>query len=391
MLDPRTDITLAPDPQAGLVLSPEQQSASREIEWFLEQTGDPVFTVQGLAGSGKSTLLAAVARAWPDAIVTAPTGRAAAVLREKFGLEATTIHSAFYRLESESRRANGLRDLTFAPRRRAGSMTGRIVLIDEASMVTERLRADLLATGARLVAFGDPGQLPPVKAVPGFPQADLTLKQIHRQAAGSPIIRQAHRVRAGGDYQSDGPDFQVLSQNSHALLREADVMLCWTHRTRRRINQIARRAVRGSEIRTPPAVDGSFDAVSEYPRAGERVVVLRNAPRFGLWNGDTATLARDIRPDDRSVSLIKVGDSGAGGIELPLSGFVQMPGGCLDPSGLLLDFGYVLTVHKAQGSEWPCVAIEDDYPRSDPERARWIYTALTRASQRVVVIRRDSS
>jgi exodeoxyribonuclease-5 len=394
----RTGPPSGPDPGVGpdpAGLSPEQRDAAREIKSFLDSTRR-VFSLQGLAGTGKSYLLASTAR-WldplvcapePDPLICAPTGRAASVLRERFGLKATTIHAAFYRLKTETRRAGDRRDLEFSPRRQAGSLAGRVLLIDESSMVTVELRDQLLATGVKIIAFGDPGQLPPVQGTPCFPQADFTLKQIHRQAAGSPIIRQAHSVRAGGNYQPDGDAFQVVKKGSHEMLREAGVVLCWTNEKRRRLNQLARRVLLPGEIPGRPSDDGSFDPRSEYPRAGERVVVLQNTPRLGLLNGDIEVLGRDLRPGDRSVWVFKVSESGssAGEVEIPLHFFAGMPEVGGDFGGVQLDFGYVLTVHKAQGSEWPFVALIDEFPRHNPERARWIYTAITRASERVVVI-----
>jgi exodeoxyribonuclease-5 len=369
-------------------LTAEQLEAAGGIKKWLYQTDRPVFAVQGLAGVGKTELLARIAQTPLAPLVCAPTGRAASVLRERFGIPAKTIHSQFHRLKSESRRANGWR-LEFAPRRQAGSMAGKVMLIDESSMVPATMVEQLLATGVRIIAFGDPGQLPPVNGEPGFPDADFTLTQIHRQAAGSPIIRQAHAVRAGGNYAPDGDAFQVVPKGSHELLRRAHVVLCWRNDTRRQLNQLIRRVVANGAIPGRPADDGSFDPVTEYPRAGERVVILKNNPQFDLWNGDRAQLAEDLRPGDRSVSIFKVSEDGgsASGVKYPLLSFAGMPETNGDPAGLQLDFGCAVTVHKAQGSEWPFVVLLDEFPHN-PERSRWVYTALTRASQRIVVVNR---
>lgn len=378
------------DPAAS-PLSPEQKAAVADIKAFLSDSTRRVFSVHGLAGVGKSHLLGRIARSSLDPLVATPTGKAAAILRERFDVKATTIHAAFHRLKSESQRPDGRRDLAFEPRRRDGSMAGKILLIDEASMVTDQLRDQLLATGVRIVAFGDPGQLPPVKGEPGFPVADVALTQIHRQAADSPILRQAHRVRAGGDYAPDGPDFQVVGKGSHDHLREAHVVLCWTNRTRGWLNQLTRRVRMRGEIPGRAAQDGSFDPRREFPRQWEPVVVTRNAPRHGYWNGDVEMLGADLRPGDKTVSLWWVSESGssAGEIELPLASFEGMPSVGGVAGGLELAFGYVRTVHAAQGSEWRNVVLVDEFPRHDPERSRWIYTAISRASERIVIVNRS--
>ena len=119
--------------------------------------------------------------------------------------------------------------------------------------------------------------------------------------------------------------------------------------------------------------------------------MLKNAPRHNLWNGDVVWLDADLRPTDRTVSIFRVSESGssAGGVEFPLLEFKGMPntGGVRD--GLELDFGFAMTVHKAQGSEWRNVVILDEFPRHDPERSRWIYTAITRGSERVTIVNRN--
>jgi exodeoxyribonuclease-5 len=213
------------------------------------------------------------------------------------------------------------------------------------------------------------------------------LKQLHPQAAGNPIIRQAHRALAGTDYAPDGDAFQVVRKGGHELLRQAQVLLVHYYGTRRWLNQLTRRVVMCGAVPGRPAADGSFDPASEYPRAGERVLVCWDAPRHNVWNGDIEVLAADVRLGDRSVRFVRASESSAG-VEFPLLRFSGMPGTGGVPGGLELDFGYALTVHKAQGSEWPFVVILDEFPRNDPKRPQWIYTALTRASQRVVVVNR---
>jgi exodeoxyribonuclease-5 len=379
-----------PGPTGRPGLSPEQKTAVAGIGDFLADGSRRTFSVHGLAGTGKTHLLGHIAKALPDALAATPTGKSAAVLRDRFYVPAKTIHSVFHRLKSETQRTDGRRDLAFEPRRRDGSLAGRIVLIDESSMVTDTLRDQLLATGVKIIAFGDPGQLPPVNGEAGFPRADVTLRTIHRQAAGSPIIRQAHAVRGGGDYSADSDVFQVVRKGSHEHLRQADIVLCHRNDTRRRLNQLTRRVRMNGEIPGRPAADGTLNPHTEFPRQFEPVVVLRNAPGLNLWNGDIELLDQDVRPGDQSVFLFRVSESGnsAGGVEFPLLSFEGMPEAGGAGGGLELAFGYCRTVHSSQGSEWPFVVLVDEFPRTDPQRAAWLYTAITRASQRIVVVNR---
>ena len=218
------------------------------------------------------------------------------------------------------------------------------------------------------------------------------LNKVHRQAQGSAILRQARRVRRGLEYQNDGDAFRVVSKGSPDLVRQADVVLVHRNASRAYLNQYSRRA--HGFVHGPIADDGAFDPRTQYPRQWERVLVLRNAPRFGLWNGDVETLDGDLRPDARTVTLFKVSESGdsAGGVELPLASFEGMPGVGGARDGLELAFGDRLTVHKAQGSEWPSVLLLDEHPRHDREAwSRWAYIAVTRGSERVTVVNRHNS
>ena len=103
-------------------------------------------------------------------------------------------------------------------------------------MIDTKTASDLIQSGAKIVAVGDPGQLPPVHGATFFTQPDITLTQIHRQALESPIIRQAHAVRDNGQYQPDGADFQVIRKATDEQMMTADSILCWRNVTRHKVN-----------------------------------------------------------------------------------------------------------------------------------------------------------
>jgi exodeoxyribonuclease V len=368
--------------QAGFertTLSAEQRAAFGRIAAFLADPAprDPYLAVQGLAGTGKTHLLGAVARAYPRARPVAFTGKAASVLERKVGVHASTVHSAIYRFEGEDEERG---DLRFSQKIGQNEWSRGVVtlLLDESSMIDERIAADLLATGARVVAFGDPGQLPPIKGEPFFGRADVTLTEIHRQALGSPIVRQAHRVRALGDYDpaGDGEAFRVAPRLSEDLLVGADALLCWTNKTRRETNDLARFA-RG---------------LVGAPRAGEPVMCLRNNKRFGVLNGAVYTLLRDYDPE----LPVKVRNDLGRDVAVPrswLEDHGEDPGG--DERGrdwpTPFALAYAATVHKYQGSEAGHVVVIDEFPRFKTERRPWLYTAITRARERVTVVNPTAS
>ena len=328
--------------------------------------------MRGLAGTGKTTLLASVAREFPNAELVAFTGKAASVLRAKCGLAARTLHSLFYRLADKVKdEKSGRIRMRWARRHRPGSMTGRIVLLDECSMIDQWTARDLLRTGAKVIACGDPGQLPPVMGRQFFANADCTLTEVHRQALESPIVRQAHCVRTTGSYRPDGDAFRVVGRVSDSDLVDADVALCWTNQTRHALNRRIR-ALR--------------DCTMPHPMAGEPVLCLKNAAEFNIYNGCVYRLTRDFLPGDATMWLEVEGE------EIGIEGAVflgehrRIEDTDEDDATSAFNFGYALTVHKSQGSEWPSVVLVDECRRSDLRR-KWLYTGITRASERIIVQR----
>jgi exodeoxyribonuclease-5 len=341
-------------------LTDEQQYALDVACTFMEGgSRQQVLQIDGHAGTGKTTVLAALAQRFPDIPVIAPTGRAAEVLRRKIGRETSTIHREIYKVVGAGKKEDGGSGVRFAPKHSKDSRLGGVVLLDEHSMVDTEIGGDIAETGIRVVAFGDPGQLQPVTDNPRFfNSADITLRQIHRQAANSPIVRQAYRVRDGGDYCSDGPAFQVREKVGRDELMNADIVLCWTNPTRQRLN---------SDIRRLKGFAGQ-------PRAGEPVMCTKNAPTFRVYNGGIYPLVAFLD------GLIVVDVDGRE-TAIPKASFEGMPD--MRGAKTSFQFGYAATVHKAQGSEWANVLLIDDYVM--PDRRNWLYTALTRASQSVVV------
>ena len=278
------------------ILSEEQQAAYDRIAAFLnaDQVEKPYLVIHGLAGSGKTTLLAHVATEFPHAFICTLAAKAADVLRTKTGMPTSTIHSVFYKLRQERSSADGRSMLDFDPLHGADDLFGSAVLLDECSMIDTDMAADILNTGIRVVACGDPGQLPPVKGSQFFRTPDITLKQIHRQALDSPIIRQAHWVRLGRDYSPDTDDFRVLPHVTKEDVLAADTVLCWRNATRQAVNGIVRR-YRG------------FTA--NHPVAGEPVVCLKNSAEHGVFNGATYTLVRDFHNGDNEIEVEVGGQS----------------------------------------------------------------------------------
>ena len=351
-----------------------QQAETRDaiMEWR-RQRKRQVLHLGGGAGTGKTELAVRVGREL-DAQFASFTGKAASVLRQRGADNAVTLHSLLYR---PPQIAHG--DPIWKRRSR---FEFDLVVADECSQIDQRLGRDLLATGAMVLVTGDPGQLPPVSGEPFFGGTpDLTLTEIHRQAAGSQPLQLATAIRGGARVRP-------LPFNLDAVV-QADIAICAFNRTRRNLNRMIRQA-RGIKGRDPVV--------------GDRIVGLRNNAASGVYNGSLWTVAAIER--DRKNDLIwhmrVVDDVGTEAeVRAHDDGFfcAKVDQYCQEYNGLdLFTYGYALTAHKSQGSEWPRVAVIDetacpafaliagDTPLGEFRR-RWLYTAVTRARSSVTVMR----
>ena len=145
-------------------LSQDQINALAALEEFITApfVRKPYFVLHGLAGTGKTFLLALLAQRYTNIRLTAFTNKAASVLRRRVGVPVTTLHSVIYDFRGLTQEAEGDEPHPiFVPK--GVPLPRRVIALDEASMCGERVARDLLDTGARIIACGDPGQLPPVE------------------------------------------------------------------------------------------------------------------------------------------------------------------------------------------------------------------------------------
>lgn len=372
--------------------SPQQDAALKAVADWLKDGQSQLFRLFGYAGTGKTTLARYFAEHVDgDVQFAAFTGKAAQVLRSKGASNARTIHSLIYRPRGEEQvedetTGRKLVSPTFSLNRQSPIAKAKLVIIDECSMVDEELGRDLMSFGTPILVLGDPGQLPPISGGGFFTEhePDHLLTEIHRQARDNPIIRLALDVREGREFvHGDYGAAQVISkaQVDSDMVLEADQVLLGINRTRRRYNQRLR------ELK-------GFG--SRLPQAGDKLVCLRNDPAKGLLNGSlwkVMTASREtVKP---GINLLvspeeEDADRGVAKIKLLKSAFE-------DPEADIpwqtkkrfddFDFGYALTVHKAQGSQWNNVVLFDESFAFRDTRQRWLYTAITRASERLTVVR----
>jgi exodeoxyribonuclease-5 len=359
--------------------STEQDRALKAVDRWTKSGSPQIFRLFGYAGAGKTTLAVHIAQnAGGEVAFAAFTGKAAHVMRQKGCEGASTIHSLIYRPADESEDG----ELMFALRRDAPASKADLIIIDECSMVDEELGRDLLSFGKPVLVLGDPAQLPPVKGGGFFTEAepDFMLSEIHRQAAGNPIIRLSLDVREGRDFEnheSEALTFISRQEISPERILAADQILVGTNRTRKRFNDRIRELKRHTD---------------ETPEAGEKLVCLRNNRQKGLLNGGIWTVSSRLSPRAGRVRMsVEPEDGGKKvNISVPRAFFSDGPDAvpfALRKGADEFDFGYALTVHKAQGSQWDDVVLFDESFAFREHRTRWLYTGITRAAERLTIVR----
>jgi len=364
--------------------TPHQQRALDTAAAWLKakpgRAGTPqVFHLFGFAGTGKTTLARHIAEAVDGEVKYAAfTGKAALVMRNKGCDGASTIHSLIYRA-----RETGDEQPSFELWDDAPASKAKLIVIDECSMVDAELGRDLLSFGAPLLVLGDPAQLPPIQGGGFFTNAepDAMLTEIHRQALNDPIVRLSMDVREGRSLaigQYDQTEVVRRDALDPDRVMKADQVLVGRNNTRRAYNMRIREK---QEISDP------------LPVAGDKLVCLRNNRKKALFNGGlwrvkaraqskSKIVTMRLTPDEdvraKPVRVSVRTDCFSGGIE-------EIPWEMRKPYDEF-DFGYVLTVHKSQGSQWDDVVLFDESFAFQDARARWLYTGITRAAKRLSVV-----
>jgi exodeoxyribonuclease-5 len=385
-----------------LEMSHDQEKAITSLlHWYKTEPKPKQFiTLGGYAGTGKTTLIAILRNELAKIDnklkvgFASYTGKASRVLKTKLqDAEAIakqdtigTIHSLIY-----SPVVNDTEEIIgWKPK---DELDRQLIIIDEGSMVDSIIWTHLLSYKIPIIVVGDHGQLPPIRGSFNLMQnPELKLEEIHRQARNNPIIglsiqAREHGMVKPGDYGSGVKkytagdyEFQEAQNDLLSNFTADTLILCGYNNTRVKLNSYIRNNL------------GFF---GPHPSGGDRVICLRNNHKKQIFNGMLGTVVTISKYDNNwySAEIAMDGD------DFHYSGLIAADQfdskealNFTDQrskimAGDLFDFGYALTVHKAQGSQAKRVILfEERFSKMDGDQwRRWLYTAVTRAEEELYI------
>lgn len=388
-----------------------KQEQGLDLALERHKLGEKFVTIAGYAGTGKTTLVKFIISALdvePDKVAyVSYTGKAAEVLRKKGNPNAMTLHRLLY--DSFPRPGGGF---IRVPKKELGYT---IVVVDEVSMVPKSMIDMLLSHKVFVIFLGDPFQLPMIDKSEShdlLTKPHIFLDQIMRQAAESEIIRLTMKIRNQEDIDYFEGKEVIIAPKSSLVTGHytwADQIICATNATRVAVN---------NQVRSILGYHGN-------PQDGERMICLRNywddiseSGNGALVNGSTGIIRNPFESFidapfyikmknhrmpviqgifladdgetyanvDMDKCMIETGEPFLDWRESYALGKLKMKIGDIVPRQF--SYGYAITCHKAQGSEFEKVLVlEESFPFVKLEHARWLYTACTRSSEKLVLLR----
>lgn len=391
----------------------QKKAKDLAIKWFKQGREDKqVFYIAGAAGTGKTSLVMSIIEDlgldlhYEVAFATF-TGKASLVLRQK-RIPATTIHHLIYRLDTSRSESYP----KFKLKKEKELSNYRLFVVDECSMIGNRLWDDLFSFGIPVIILGDINQLPPVgdDSKVATLKPDVILTEILRQDQDNPLIQLSQQVISGKVYLemgNYGDKVFVMEQDqvSDRLMTEADIILCATNRMRDDLNNYYREHL--------------LHINSDLPVDMDKLICRKNAwglsiqDRYSLINGLIGYCTQIFRSSSSDpIMYCKF-----------IPEFLFEPEMC-DPNHpkyydksnffdeLLVDlrpfkipdatnrqalikkfnpadqttkfeFGYAITTHLAQGSEWDSVLCFVERIGNNDFMRKWLYTAITRSSNKL--------
>ena len=384
-----------------LNLSEDQSKALKSLlDWYKSKNRSEYITLGGYAGTGKTTLISIFRNEIHSqdkglrVAFCSFTGKATRVLKNKLNVinaifpkdTVSTIHSLIYSPETNSKDE-------IVGWNRKQTIDADLIIIDEASMVDYEIWSDLMRYKKPIIAVGDHGQLPPINGNFNLmKEPEIRLTEIHRQAKDNPIINLSILARESGKipFGNFGDGVKKVERNNYESqetvgekmknYNSETLILCGYNNTRVRLNKYIRQ---------------SLEFEGEHPKIKDRVICLRNNHEKEIYNGMLGTVTNiKVFDNDWYDAKIEMDDG------IMFNGlifasqfnnaqslnFTKERG--MSAKGNLFDYGYALTVHKSQGSQAKRVILfEERFKHMDDDMwRRWLYTAVTRASEELFIL-----
>ena len=383
-------------------LSIDQKKALDTLMGWSKKMGENQFlTLGGYAGTGKTTLISVYRKKIREenkkirVAFASFTGKATRVLRGKLAEMETvykedsigTIHSLIYSPIVDTKK-------NIVGWKKKDEIEADLIVIDEGSMVDGTIWGDLVSYGLPIVVVGDHGQLPPIRGDFNLMERPMVkLEKIHRQAEKNPIIKVSMLAREEGKipFEKFGNGVEKMNKREMDCQERVEellgnfttdlLVLCGYNNTRVKLNKFIREGMQ-------------FE--SAEPTVNDRVICLRNNHKVGIYNGmlgiieglkskDDQWFKAEIKMDGEQDSyeglILKSQFNSQEAMNFSKNRYLTIKGD-------LFDFGYALTVHKAQGSQAKRVVLfEERFSQMDENMwRRWLYTAVTRAEEELFIV-----
>lgn len=371
-----------------ILTSKQEQGIKIAVKRYRDN--EPYTCIAGYAGTGKSTLVSYIVNELQldnnEVEYCCYTGKAALILSQK-GCPAITAHRLIYKsieLEDGSY-LNIVRDYP-------ENQNLKLVVVDEVSMLEKEMWDILMSWKIHVIALGDPEQLPPLhESNHILDHPHIFLDEIMRQQKDNSIIDLSMNVREGKfiNYQKTNNVIVMPKSNlTEELLLSVDQVICGKNNTRHDLNTIMRQGIHGNKY-------------NDLPLDKDKIICLKNYCEFDLINGEIGLI---VNPKVGSNKL--VGPYIKGGfvteysyhdkLKMDYKTFTEGVSGitpeircklhkCKRP--LEFDFAYAITCHKSQGSQWDSIMVFDEWLGDKEMHRRWLYTAVTRAINNLIIVK----
>ncbi len=399
-----------------------QEAALQEIAAFLCSGKESVYILSGYAGTGKTTIAENIVKYGlalkKECIITAPTNQAVKVLKDKFGdskVAFKTLHSTLYG-SPDPDTGTWVPSVTFK--------NYHVILVDEASMISQSVYTDLIqevqSARAKVIFFGDSFQLEPVGDDPEIlHNKNFELTEVKRQDAGSEILLYATCLRnlrqivlpgeSRGEVQILGKQATARAFLQSVIQDEDSIFIVGTNKARLILNEKAREVKFGEDTTDEPRNNDRilFIGNGNHYVNGDRMtlehvttIALKNLPIKGTAKDTPITLrAYLITNYSKKILLLPAIEKSSVYHAQFLDVNEHFPADWYDKNVInhkyelskevsIATYGYVITAHKSQGSQWEKVFVHQDAFRSNP---RWLYTAVTRAEKQLTLTSESSS